>query len=62
MHPCLENRPSPAADSVLLALAEVEIHVSEHRPELLARNLLLVVRIEVLEHNTSRIKVIVGES
>ena len=67
VHPslCVESLdPSPAADRVLLALGEVEVHVSEHRAELLARDLFLVVRIEVLK-NRKGIKIndgmIVGE-
>ena len=41
--------PSPAAYGVLLALGEVEVHVSEDGAKLLARDFLLVVRIEVLK-------------
>lgn len=38
----------PAADRLLLLLAEAEIHIPKHRQELLWRNPLFPIRVEVL--------------
>lgn len=44
----LHTLVTPAADGLLLALGEAEVHVSQHRQKLLPGDLLLAIRVEIL--------------